>query len=126
MDGVKYVLGIWIQASGGAKFPARVCADLANRGIRDALVVLDPPFGAKRGVECDGLTGLHDAIEATWKQATVQTCPVHTGHLPARSAWRNPGGDAVSELQGPRGDRNGLRADLHRRRCRRSQGGVRG
>ena len=30
--------------------------------------------GAKRAGECDGLTGLPEAIEATWPQATVQTC----------------------------------------------------
>jgi transposase-like protein len=66
MDGVKHVLGIWIQHSEGAKFWAGVCADLANRGIRDVLIVC-----------CDGLTGLPEAIEATWKQATVQTCTVH-------------------------------------------------
>lgn len=66
MDGVKHVLGIWLQQVEGAKFWAGVCADLANRGIRDVLIVC-----------CDGLTGLPDAIEATWPQATVQTCTVH-------------------------------------------------
>jgi putative transposase len=91
MDGVKHVLGIWIHASGGAKFWAGVCADLANRGIRDVLIVLDPPFGAKRGVECDGLTGLPDAIEATWKQATVQTCPVHHGAPPCTECLAESG-----------------------------------
>ena len=66
MDGIKHVLGIWIQASDGAKFWAGVCAQLANRGIRDVLIVC-----------CDGLTGFPEAIEATWPQATVQTCVVH-------------------------------------------------
>jgi len=66
MDGVKHVLGIWIQTAEGAKFWAGVCADLANRGIGDVLIVC-----------CDGLTGLPEAIEATWTQATVQTCTVH-------------------------------------------------
>jgi transposase-like protein len=66
IDGVKHVLGIWLQTSEGAKFWAGVCADLANRGIRDVLIVC-----------CDGLTGLPEAIEATWTQATVQTCVVH-------------------------------------------------
>jgi transposase-like protein len=66
MDGIKHVLGIWIQSVEGAKFWASVCADLANRGIRDVLIVC-----------CDGLTGLPEAIEATWEQATVQTCTVH-------------------------------------------------
>ncbi|MDO3398273.1 transposase, partial [Nocardioides sp. SOB44] len=37
-----------------------------NRGIRDVLIVC-----------CDGLTGLPEAIEATWPNATVQTCVVH-------------------------------------------------
>ncbi|MEV7136599.1 transposase [Arthrobacter sp. NPDC093128] len=106
MDGVKHVLEIWIQASGGAKVLGRCLRRPGSpRCIRDVLIVLDPPFGATRGVECDGLTGLPDAIEATWKQATVQTCLVLHGHLPARSAWRNPGGDAVHELKGPQGDR---------------------
>ena len=66
IEGVKHVLGIWVQTTEGAKFWAGVCADLANRGIRDVLIVC-----------CDGLTGLPEAIEATWTKATVQTCTVH-------------------------------------------------
>jgi putative transposase len=66
LDGVKHVLGIWVQATEGAKFWAGVCAELRNRGIRDVLIVC-----------CDGLTGLGEAIEATWPQTTVQTCVVH-------------------------------------------------
>jgi len=66
MDGIKHVLGIWLQSSEGAKFWAGVCADLANRGVKDVLIVC-----------CDGLTGLPEAIEATWAAATVQTCVVH-------------------------------------------------
>ena len=66
MAGIKHVLGIWVQASEGAKFWAGVCAELRNRGIRDVLIVC-----------CDGLTGFPEAIEATWDQATVQTCTVH-------------------------------------------------
>ncbi|MCB1257629.1 MAG: IS256 family transposase [Microthrixaceae bacterium] len=65
-DGVKHVLGIWVQVTEGAKFWAQVCAELANRGIQDVLIVC-----------CDGLTGFPDAIEATWPLATVQTCVVH-------------------------------------------------
>jgi putative transposase len=66
LDGVKHVLGIWVQAVEGAKFWAGVCAELRNRGIRDVLIVC-----------CDGLTGFPEAIEATWPAATVQTCTVH-------------------------------------------------
>jgi putative transposase len=66
VDGIKHVLGIWVQTNEGAKFWASVCAELANRGIRDVLIVC-----------CDGLTGFPEAIEATWHHATVQTCVVH-------------------------------------------------
>ena len=66
LDGVKHVLGIWVESTEGAKFWAGVCAELRNRGVRDVLIVC-----------CDGLTGLAEAIEATWPAATVQTCVVH-------------------------------------------------
>jgi putative transposase len=66
LDGVKHVLGIWVQAAEGAKFWAGVCAELRNRGVRDVLIVC-----------CDGLTGFPEAIEATWPLAMVQTCTVH-------------------------------------------------
>ncbi len=41
-------------------------SDLANRGIQDVLIVAT-----------DGLTGLPEAIEATWPGAIIQTCVVH-------------------------------------------------
>jgi putative transposase len=66
LDGIKHVLGIWVQATEGAKFWAGVCAELRNRGIRDVLIVC-----------CDGLTGFPEAVEATWPSTTVQTCTVH-------------------------------------------------
>lgn len=66
LEGVKHVLGIWVQAVEGAKFWAGVCAELRNRGVSDVLIVC-----------CDGLTGFPEAIEGTWPQATVQTCTVH-------------------------------------------------
>jgi putative transposase len=66
VDGIKHVLGIWVQTSEGAKFWAGVCAELANRGVKDVLIVC-----------CDGLTGFPEAIEATWPNSTVQTCVVH-------------------------------------------------
>ena len=66
LDGIKHVLGIWVQATEGAKFWAGVCAELRNRGVRDVLIVC-----------CDGLTGFPEAIEATWPQTMVQTCTVH-------------------------------------------------
>jgi putative transposase len=65
-DGIKHVLGIWVQAVEGAKFWLGVLAELRNRGVADVLIVC-----------CDGLTGFPDAIEATWPRAVVQTCTVH-------------------------------------------------
>jgi putative transposase len=66
LDGVRHVLGIWVQPAEGAKFWAGVCAELRNRGVRDVLIAC-----------CDGLTGFPEAVEATWPQAMVQTCTVH-------------------------------------------------
>jgi putative transposase len=66
LEGVKNVLGIWVQNTEGAKFWAGVCAELRNRGVRDILIAC-----------CDGLKGLPEAIEATWPHTTVQTCTVH-------------------------------------------------
>lgn len=78
MEGIKHVLGIWVQAKEGASFWAGVCADLANRGVKDVLIVVGaPPAVAQRAGETDGLSGFPEAIEATWPQAIVQTCVVH-------------------------------------------------
>ncbi|XKH03348.1 IS256 family transposase [Kytococcus sedentarius] len=66
LEGVKHVLGIWVQDTEGSAFWAHVCADLANRGVSDVLIVC-----------CDGLKGLPEAIEATWPDSMVQTCVVH-------------------------------------------------
>jgi putative transposase len=66
VDGFKHILGIWIQENEGAKFWLRVLTDLRQRGLRDVLIVC-----------CDGLSGLPDAIAATWPDAVVQTCVVH-------------------------------------------------
>lgn len=44
-----------MQSAEGASFWAGMRAELANRGVRDVLIVC-----------CDGLPGLPEAIEATW------------------------------------------------------------
>ena len=66
VEGYKQVLGIWLQQTEGAKFWLGVLTELRTRGLRDALIVC-----------CDGLSGLPDAIAATWPEAVVQTCVVH-------------------------------------------------
>jgi putative transposase len=67
VEGRKHIFGVWLGDGGeGAKFWLAVLTDIRNRGVEDVLFVC-----------CDGLKGLPDAIEATWPQASVQTCVVH-------------------------------------------------
>jgi putative transposase len=92
MDGIKHVLGIWVQTTEGAKFWAGVCAELANRGVGRADRVLRRADRLPRGDRGD------------LAAATVQTCVVHL----IRAAMR-----FVSY-----GDRKAVaaaEADLHRR-----------
>jgi len=76
VDGRKEVLGIWVEATEGAKFWLRVLNELRSRGVEDVLVVV-----------CDGLTGLPAAVEAVWPAAIVQTCIVHLTRASLR--WVN-------------------------------------
>ena len=65
-DGIKEVLGIWIEQNEGAKFWMKVMNDLRNRGIKDILIAV-----------VDGLNGFPEAITAVFPETTVQTCIVH-------------------------------------------------
>jgi len=65
-DGIKHVLGIWVQSAEGAKFWLHVLTELRNRGVKDVLIAC-----------CDGLEGLPEAIETVWPNAVTQTCVVH-------------------------------------------------
>jgi putative transposase len=75
-DGRKEVLGIWVEATEGAKFWTRVMGELKARGVDDVLVVV-----------CDGLTGLPAAVTSVWPRAIVQTCIVHLTRASMR--WVN-------------------------------------
>jgi putative transposase len=66
VDGRKHALGCWIQDTEGAKFWAKILADLSNRGVKDVIIAC-----------CDGLTGLPDAIRSIFPDTVVQTCVVH-------------------------------------------------
>ena len=87
-EGIKHVLGIWVQASEGARFWAGVCAELRNRGVRDILIAC-----------CDGLSGLAEAIEATWPHTTVQTCTVHLIRASMRFVTYNDRKSVAKELR---------------------------
>jgi putative transposase len=65
-DGDREVLGIWWQETEGAKFSLTVLNDIRRRGVQDVLIAC-----------VDGLKGFPEAIEATFPQASVQTCIVH-------------------------------------------------
>lgn len=66
MDGVKSVVGMWIQQTEGAKFWLSILTEIRNRGVQDVLILC-----------ADGLTGLPDAVGAVFPQAVFQTCLVH-------------------------------------------------
>src|SRR5213075_2602861 len=66
VEGDRDVLGMWFQATEGAKFWMQVLTELKQRGVQDILICC-----------VDGLKGFPEAIEAVFPQTTVQTCIVH-------------------------------------------------
>lgn len=67
VDGERDILGLWAGTGGeGAKFWLHVLTEIKNRGVADVCIVV-----------CDGLSGLPDAIAATWSRALTQTCVLH-------------------------------------------------
>ncbi len=65
-EGIKEVLGLWIEQTEGAKFWLRVMTELKNRGVQDILIAA-----------VDGLKGFPEAITSVFPKAQVQTCIVH-------------------------------------------------
>jgi putative transposase len=69
-EGHRDILGLWAgdaSAGGeGAKYWLHVLTEIKNRGVNDVLMVV-----------CDGLTGLPDAVTATWPATITQTSSVH-------------------------------------------------
>ena len=66
IEGMKDVLGIWLEQNEGAKFWLKVMTELKNRGIRDIFIAC-----------VDGLKGFPEAIEAVFPKTDVQLCIVH-------------------------------------------------
>jgi len=66
LDGLKDVLGIWIDREEGAKFWLKVITELKNRGLKDIFIAC-----------VDGLKGFPEAIEAVFPATQVQLCIVH-------------------------------------------------
>src|SRR2546430_13945783 len=87
LDGVKDVLGLWIEQTEGAKFWLRVMTELQARGVQDVLFAV-----------VDGLKGFPEAITSVFPQATIQTCIVHLlRHSLSFVTWkdRRPGATAL-------------------------------
>jgi putative transposase len=105
VDGIKHVLGIWVQTSEGARFWAR--------GVRRAG---QPRHQRRADRLCDGLTGFPEAIEATWPNSTIQTCVVHLIRPAMRFvSWKDR-----------RSRRRSAETDLPSRRRRRGTNRARG
>ena len=66
MEGLKEVLGMWVEQTESAKYWLSVVTELKNRGLEDVLVVA-----------VDGLKGFPEAIRAVYPLAEVQLCIVH-------------------------------------------------
>ncbi len=66
MQGEKDVLGIWMAENEGSKFWHSVMVDLKARGVKDMFIVC-----------MDGLTGLPEAVNATFPETLTQRCIVH-------------------------------------------------
>ena len=66
LDGLKDVLGIWLEKTEGAKFWLKVITELQHRGVRDILIAC-----------VDGLKGFPEALESVFPRTEVQLCIVH-------------------------------------------------
>jgi len=66
LEGYKDILGIWIGENESSKFWLGVLNELKNRGIEDILLFC-----------VDGLTGMKEAINATFPNAEIQRCIIH-------------------------------------------------
>lgn len=66
LEGIKDVLGIWIEQTEGAKFWLKIMTEIKNRGVKDIFIAC-----------VDGLKGFPEAIEAIFPKTEVQLCVVH-------------------------------------------------
>jgi putative transposase len=66
IEGLKEILGFWIDQTEGAKFWLQILTELKNRGLQDILIAC-----------VDGLTGFPEAINTIYPEADVQLCIVH-------------------------------------------------
>ncbi len=95
MDGIKHVLGTWVQATEGAKFWAGVCANLASRGVQEVPMMC-----------CDGLTGFPRPSKppgpGRWSRRAWVICwaPMRFASYPDRRKGRKGPDDAIGNPAG--------------------------
>lgn len=78
-DGIKEVLGLWVEQNEGAKFWMKIMNELRNRGVEDILIAV-----------VDGLKGFPEAINAIYPETSVQTCIVHlTRNSLSYCSWKD-------------------------------------
>lgn len=65
-QGMKDILGIWINETESAKFWMGIMNELKNRGVEDILIAC-----------IDGLKGFREAVKAIYPDTEVQRCIVH-------------------------------------------------
>lgn len=65
-QGIKDVLGIWVETTESASKWCEIFEELKSRGVEDIFFV-----------SMDGLTGLPEAVERVYPQAILQRCIVH-------------------------------------------------
>ena len=66
LEGYKDVLGLYVEATEGAKYWLSVLTELKNRGLKDVFILC-----------ADGLNGLPESVEAAFPKTIFQTCIVH-------------------------------------------------
>ena len=66
LAGTKEVLGLWTNATEGAKFWLQIVTEIRNRGVNDILIAC-----------VDGLKGFPEAIQSVYPKTQVQLCIVH-------------------------------------------------
>jgi putative transposase len=65
-EGAKEVLGLWTNATEGAKLWLQILTEIRNRGVQDILIAC-----------VDGLKGFPEAIATVYPKTEVQLCIVH-------------------------------------------------
>ncbi|MDG5816802.1 IS256 family transposase [Chitinispirillales bacterium ANBcel5] len=87
-DGMRDILGLWIQQQEGASFWMAILDELKQRGVEDILIAC-----------VDGLKGFEQAINAVFPNTVVQLCIVHLIRNSLRFVYYKDKPALISDLQ---------------------------